>query len=321
MLEFVNAKINIGLQIVGKREDGYHNLQTVFYPVGRKAGTAENPEAFCDILEITEKKTGETKRGKTGETGETGETKGGKTGGTGGTGEGCLGMEFRFSGRRVDCPPEKNLVCRAARLFAESTGLEGRWLIHLDKHLPDGAGMGGGSADAAFVLRMLNAVTGAGLVDAELAAMASKLGADCPFFIHNRPMYAEGTGDLFEEIGLDLGGYFLLAVKPAVYISTKEAFAGVTPKPGEFDLREIASLPIEKWRGKVKNDFEESIFPQFPITADIKEKLYRLGALYASLSGSGSTLYGIFVSRDMAEMARNQFKGAANIEGTYLLDL
>lgn len=307
MLEFVNAKINIGLQIVGKREDGYHNLQTVFYPVGKKAGTAENPEAFCDILEITGGKTGETKEGKTGGTGETGAARG--------------DMEFLFSGRRVDCPPDKNLVCRAARLFAENTGLEGRWLIHLDKHMPDGAGMGGGSADAAFALRMLNAVTGAGLVDAELAAMASKLGADCPFFIHNRPMYAEGTGDLFEEIGLDLGGYFLLAVKPEVYISTKEAFAGVTPKPGEFDLREIASLPIEKWRGKVKNDFEESIFPQFPITADIKEKLYKLGALYASMSGSGSTLYGIFDNRESAEVARCQFKNESNIEGTYLLDL
>lgn len=304
MLEFVNAKINIGLQIVGKREDGYHNLQTVFYPVGRKAGTAENPEAFCDILEITREKPEGTEGVKTGE-----------------TGEASRQMEFLFSGRRVDCEPEKNLVCRAARLFAESTGLEGRWLIHLDKHLPDGAGMGGGSADAAFALRMLNAMTGTGLGDADLSAMASKLGADCPFFIYNRPMYAEGTGDRFEEIGLDLGGYFLLAVKPAVYISTKEAFAGVTPKQGEFDLREIATLPIEEWRGKVMNDFEESIFPQFPITADIKEKLYRLGALYASMSGSGSTLYGIFDNRESAEVARCQFKSEANIEGTYLLDL
>ena len=318
MLEFVNAKINIGLQIVGKREDGYHNLQTVFYPVGIKAGTAENPEAFCDILEITEEKTGETKRGKTG-----------GTGGTGGTGEGYLEMEFRFSGRGVDCPPEKNLVCRAARLFAEncraggrrlSSGA-GRLLIHLDKHLPDGAGMGGGSADAAFVLRMLNAQTRAGLSDVELAAMAAELGADCPFFIYNRPMYAEGTGDRFEEIALDLGGYWLLAVKPAIHISTKEAFAGVTPRPCKFDLRKIASLPIAEWRGKVANDFEESIFPQFPITADIKEKLYRLGALYASMSGSGSTLYGIFDNRESAEVARCQFKSEANIEGTYLLDL
>lgn len=304
MLEFVNAKINIGLQIVGKREDGYHNLQTVFYPVGRKAGTAENPEAFCDILEITREKPEGTEGVKTGE-----------------TGEASRQMEFLFSGRRVDCEPEKNLVCKAARLFAESTGLEGRWLIHLDKHLPDGAGMGGGSADAAFVLRMLNAQTRAGLSDAELAAMAAKLGADCPFFIYNRPMYAEGTGDRFEEIALDLGGYWLLAVKPAIHISTKEAFAGVTPKPGKFDLRKIASLPIAEWRGKVANDFEESIFPQFPITADIKEKLYRLGALYASMSGSGSTLYGIFDNRESAEVARCQFKSEANIEGTYLLDL
>lgn len=304
MLEFVNAKINIGLQIVGKREDGYHNLQTVFYPVGRKAGTAENPEAFCDILEITREKPEGTAGVKTGE-----------------TGEASRQMEFLFSGRRVDCEPEKNLVCRAARLFAESTGLEGRWLIHLDKHLPDGAGMGGGSADAAFVLRMLNAQTRAGLSDAELVAMAAKLGADCPFFIYNRPMYAEGTGDRFEEIALDLGGYWLLAVKPAIHISTKEAFAGVTPRPGKFDLRKIASLPIAEWRGKVKNDFEESIFPQFPITADIKEKLYRLGALYASMSGSGSTLYGILDNRESAEVARCQFKSEANIEGTYLLDL
>lgn len=304
MLEFVNAKINIGLQIVGKREDGYHNLQTVFYPVGRKAGTAENPEAFCDILEITREKPEGTAGVKTGE-----------------TREASRQMEFLFSGRRVDCEPEKNLVCRAARLFAESTGLEGRWLIHLDKHLPDGAGMGGGSADAAFVLRMLNAQTRAGLSDAELVAMAAKLGADCPFFIYNRLMYAEGTGDRFEEIALDLGGYWLLAVKPAIHISTKEAFAGVTPRPGKFDLRKIASLPIAEWRGKVKNDFEESIFPQFPITADIKEKLYRLGALYASMSGSGSTLYGIFDNRESAEVARCQFKSEANIEGTYLLDL
>ena len=271
MIEFVNAKINIGLQIVRRREDGYHDLQTVFYPVGRYAGLPDNPEPFCDILEIIPAKE--------------------------------PGIRFHFKGRMIDCPEEKNLVCKAARLFFESSASDSGSLgasasasargergleIILEKHLPDGAGMGGGSADASFTLRMLNELTSRGYLteqgysergselrysDEELAKMALRLGADCPFFIYNRPMYGCGVGEKLTDVKLDLTGYWLVVVKPDVYVSTRDAFAGVTPRPGNIDLRTIAEIPITDWQDVVVNDFETSIFPKFPELARIKERL------------------------------------------------
>lgn len=300
MISFVNAKINIGLQIVRKREDGYHDLQTVFYPVGVYAGTAENPVSFCDILELT----GEARKGQP------------------------RLPSFRLTGRKVECPLEKNLVYKAAELFCRETGSDfSECEINLEKYLPDGAGMGGGSADAAFTLRMMadawnsKVEEGERIPDSRLSEMALRLGADCPFFILNRCAYAEGVGERLEEIPLDLSGYWLAVVKPDIYVSTKEAFSGVTPRAADFDLRRLPSLPVEEWKEYVKNDFEDSIFPLYPAIGEIKERLYQGGALYASMSGSGSSVYGIFRSEEMAREALRDFDGDTTIEAVYLLKL
>lgn len=291
MIEFVNAKINIGLQIVGKREDGYHNLQTVFYPVGVYAGTPANPESFCDILEVTPVEDSS--------------------------------LSFEFTGREVKCAEADNLVCKAARLFKERIGDCFGAEIRLDKHLPDGAGMGGGSADASFTLRALNQLLSKEerLDDSQLAEMALNLGADCPFFIYNRPMYGTGIGEILQPIDLDLSGYWLVVVKPKVYVSTKEAFSKITPKPGNIDLLTLRRENIREWQGVVKNDFEESIFPLHPELAEIKEKLLKDGAVYASMSGSGSSIYGIFTDKAPAQLSKGNFDDSTTIEGSYLLKL
>lgn len=302
MVQFVNAKINIGLQIVRKREDGYHDLRTLFYPVGLYAGTPENPVEFCDMLEIISEE------------------------------EQCLKEKndcgvFRYTGRAIACEPEKNLIYKAYGAFCETTG-DGLSdiTISLEKHLPDGAGLGGGSADAAFTLKMLGDIHNRRyperpVDELKLYEMALRLGADCPFFILNRPAYAEGVGERLEEIDLNLSGYTLLLVKPNIYVSTKEAFAGVKPAEPDFDLRNLSELPIEQWREVVKNDFEDSIFPCFPKIADIREKIYSCGALYASMTGSGSSVYGIFRDKTRAESALNEFNGKSTIEACYLLKL
>ncbi len=290
MIKFVNAKINIGLQIVRRRADGYHDLQSVFYPVGKEVGTPENPVAFCDILEITP----DVHDG---------------------------GFEYVRSGRPIDCPLEKDLVYRAARLFFDTVAIPENFRIELYKRLPDGAGMGGGSADAAFVLSTLNEMTAAGISERELMKMARMLGADCPFFIYNRPAYVEGIGDIIEPIELDLSGYHLLIVKPRIYISTKVAFAGVTPHEASFDLRNLSKLPVKEWQGVVKNDFEDSLFPQFPELAEIKSQLIEQGAAYASLTGSGSVIYGLFADHAKAREAEKRFTSNPTIEHVSLLKI
>ena len=289
MIQFVNAKINLGLDIVGRRSDGYHLLRTVFYPVGRFSGTPRNPEPFCDILELTQLAADDP------------------------DGYEEDGIRFLFGGNPVDCPPEKNLVVKAARKVMDHFGSAlttraGRLTLRLEKHIPDGAGMGGGSADATFVMRMLNATASrhglTPLTDDELRDMAVTLGADCPVFVANRPVYAEGIGDRFEDIPAILEGKWLLVVKPDLYVSTKEAFAGVTPRQPEFDLRLLATLPLEEWRRYVKNDFEESLFPKYPVLEELKASLYAHGAEYTSMTGSGAALYGIFADRAAALRAR-----------------
>lgn len=273
MIRFVNAKLNLGLNIVRRRPDGYHDLETVFYPVGMHNGTPVNPEPFCDILEIT------------------------PAGST----------EFVFSGRTVDCPLEKNLVYKAWAVFKENYPQLPSFRIHLEKHLPDGAGLGGGSADASAVICMLNELCGAPFNDEQLAAMALKLGADCPFFIYNRPCYAEGVGERIEPVDVDLSGWWCLLVKPEVSISTKEAFAGVTPGAPVHPLRATVKMKPEEWQGRMVNDFEGSLFPNHDVLSDIKGALKELGAVYASMSGSGSTVFGLFRSKDEAERASRMF--------------
>ncbi|MDE6695363.1 MAG: 4-(cytidine 5'-diphospho)-2-C-methyl-D-erythritol kinase [Muribaculaceae bacterium] len=273
MIKFINAKLNLGLNIVRKREDGYHDLETVFYPVGLYNGTPENPEPFCDILEITP---GEN-------------------------------TEFVFTGRKVDCPLEKNLVYKAWKIFKDNYPRLKDYKIHLEKHLPDGAGLGGGSADASGVLLMLNELSGYPFDKEELLEMALCLGADCPFFILNRPCYAEGVGEILEQIDLDLSGWWCLLVKPYVSISTKEAFAGVRPCKPDKSLREIVGLSVKDWQGLMVNDFEGSLFPGHPILGDIKNKLNDLGAVYTAMSGSGSTVFGLFQNREKSLEAAERF--------------
>lgn len=273
MIQFINAKLNLGLNIVNRRPDGYHDLETVFYPVGLYNGTPQNPEPFCDILEITP----------------------------------ADNTEFIFTGREVNCPLEKNLVYKAWKLFKDNYPELPEYTIRLEKHLPDGAGLGGGSADASFVLRMLNELNDFPFDDAQLEAMALKLGADCPVFVRNRPCYAEGVGEKMQPVDLDLSGWWCALVKPDLSISTKEAFAGVTPRYPERNLREIVKLPVEEWNGLMKNDFEESLFPNHPLLAEIKGRMLALGASYAAMSGSGSTIFGLFPSREAALAAIARF--------------
>lgn len=193
--------------------------------------------------------------------------------------------------------------------------------IVLEKHLPDGAGLGGGSADAAFTLKGLSALD-ALADDATLARQALRLGADCPFFIYNRPMYAEGIGELLEPApGVDLSGCWITIIKPRIYISTKEAFAGIHCRPSETDLRELAGSPLGDYRFVAVNDFEASVFPAHPELPAIKRRLYDMGAKYASMSGSGSSIYGIFTDRELAATARHEFMNDGTIEASYLLKM
>lgn len=296
MIKFVNAKINIGLNIVERRTDGYHNLETVFYPVGLECGLPHQPEAFDDILEIVIKPSEPA------------------------------GCRFQFMGRRIDCPPEKNLVVKATKEFIDAyskIGFSpeeiGRIEINLDKHLPDGAGLGGGSADAAFTLITLNELLEEPFSEFKLKTLARRLGADCPFFICNRPSFAEGIGEELTPIDVNLKGYEIIIVKPPIYISTKDAFSGIKPSRPDFDLRFLPLLPVEKWKDYVVNDFEKSLFPTFPGLALIKESLYKRGAVYASMTGSGSAIYGIFDDREKAMEAREHFK--SNYSDVWLFGL
>ncbi len=264
MILFPNAKINLGLNIINRRSDGYHNIETVMYPV-----------KWCDILEIVPAKSQST--------------------------------TLSVTGRNVDCPTEKNLVMKAFRLFKDNTGID-NVDIYLHKIIPDGAGLGGGSADAAFTLTGLNKMFECNIPDEQLAIMAAQIGADCPFFIHNRPMLATGIGTCFSPVNIDLSHYTITIVKPQSSVPTAKAYAGVTPKQPERNILETFSLPIEQWGDTLRNDFECSVFPIYPEIRQIKNTLHEMGALYTSMSGSGSAVYGIFKKNDnLAERLKNNF--------------
>lgn len=245
-----NAKINIGLNVVSKRPDGYHNLETVFYPVD-----------MCDYLEITPS-TGDV-------------------------------TTLQVKGIQVDSSMQDNLVYKAYMLLKQDFDIAAVDIV-LEKNVPFGAGLGGGSSDAANTLKALNTMFSLGLGDTELEQYAVRLGADCPFFIKNKPVYATGIGNEFHPIELDLSGYQIKVVKPDVNVSTAVAYRGITPKPSEFNLLNLSKLPLIEWKDYVKNDFEESVFPQFPEIKELKEEMYSKGAVYAAMSGSGSAVFGIF---------------------------
>ena len=247
-----NAKINLGLNVVSRRPDGYHNLETVFYPVHHLADELYLEEA--DTLRLT-----------------------------------CEGVQ-------VEGDADNNLVLKAYRLLHDVFPDLPPVHIHLTKHIPTGAGLGGGSSDAAFTLRLLNEHFSLGLPDTRLERLALTLGADCPFFIRNTPVFATGVGEVFEPITLDLDRYDIRIVKPDVSISTREAFSHITPHRPDVSLREVVTRPVEEWRGLMANDFEASVFPSHPEIAEAKRRMYDAGAVYASMSGSGSAVYGIFAS-------------------------
>lgn len=248
MIVFPNAKINIGLHIVSRRHDGYHNLETVFYPV-----------PLYDALEMAE-------------TGQEG---------------------IQLSGIPVEGAQDENLVLKAYKLLKNEFGLP-PVQFHLHKAIPTGAGLGGGSSDAAFTLKMLNDYFSLGLSSEALSEFAVQIGADCTFFIGNKPSFATGIGNILTPVDLDLSGYRIVVLKPEVAISTADAYKNINPIQPSFHLPDLLKLPPEQWKEKVKNDFEESIFPRFPEVEKWKKKLYDLGALYASMSGSGSAVFGIF---------------------------
>ena len=266
MIRFPNAKINLGLNIVSRRPDGYHDIETVFYPIGLE-----------DSLEIVP--AGEDKL----------------------TSLSCYG-------NHVDCPMEKNLVTKAYHLLQHEFHIP-EVEMHLFKHIPDGAGLGGGSSDAANALIILNDMFHLGLSHHQLAERAATLGADCAFFVYNKPMMATGIGNVFSTTDINLSGYHLLLVKPDVSVPTAQAYAKVTPAPSQMPILEILATPIEQWKHHLHNDFEVSVFAQHPLLQEIKDKIYAAGALYASMSGSGSSIFGIFSDANMTESAKQNFKG------------
>lgn len=251
MICFPNAKINLGLNIVSKRDDGYHNLETVFYPIMIK-----------DALEII-------------------------------ISEQQVQDSFIESGLKTGASPENNLVMKALKLMRAHYKIP--FLdVHLLKKIPFGAGIGGGSADAAFMLKLLRNKFSLDATDEQLSALAAQLGADCPFFIYNRPCFASGIGEVLENVDLSLEGYYLMLIKPDINVATKDAFALINPTYPEVSLKEIIKKPVSEWKDLMVNDFEKSIFEKHPDIEQIKLKLYALGAVYASMSGSGSSVYAIF---------------------------
>ncbi len=255
MIVFPNCKINLGLNILRKRKDGFHELETIFYPL-----------PIHDILEIVYLKKS----------------------------SGRPGIPFSISGLEIDGKKNSNLCVKALRLLKKKIPHHSSVKMHLHKVIPAGSGLGGGSADAAFTLTLLNKICHLQLSKKKLVKSASRLGSDCSFFIINKPCFSRGRGELLEEIELDLSRYKILLVYPGFPIKTKEAFAGIKPGLPEISIMEIIKKPIETWRAELKNDFEKTVFLQYPEIAKIKNDMYNAGALYASMSGSGSSVFGIF---------------------------
>lgn len=271
MITFPNAKINLGLNIVEKRPDGYHNLETVFYPI-----------PLLDALEVQQRfhESGDPSDVVIPQGTETNRTR---------TDEYTL----KVAGTPIEGTSEDNLIIRVYRLLQQDFELP-HLNIYMYKHIPSGAGLGGGSSDAAFMMKMLNDKFRLGMSAEDMEQRLASLGADCAFFVRNKPVFATGIGDRMEAIDLSLKGYYLVLVKPDIFISTKEAFAQIHPQKPELSIREIVKRPVKEWFGLLVNDFEKSIFPNHPEIAAIKDKLYDLGALYASMTGSGSSVYGLF---------------------------
>jgi 4-diphosphocytidyl-2-C-methyl-D-erythritol kinase len=262
MIVFPNIKLNLGLHVVAKRADGYHNIETVFYPV----------EGLSDVVEIVP----------------------------------CKTFIFKQSGINVEGVEEDNLCVKAYRLLAEKFDIP-PVEIHLHKTVPTGAGLGGGSSDAAFTLLCLNRLFNLNLDAETLKSFAFRLGSDCAFFILNRPSFASGRGEILKEISLDLQRFSLLIVKPQTQVGTAEAYAGIIPRKPAESLFEVISSPVNTWKNRLINDFESSVFRRFPEIKIIKNQLYEAGAIYASMSGSGASVFGLFEQNVKLKNLQNQF--------------
>lgn len=250
MITFPNSKINLGLWVTQRRSDGYHNLQTVMFPI-----------PWCDILEIVPSIESKT--------------------------------TLVITGSEINSPAEENLCYRSWQLMADKYNIPDV-KIHLHKVIPTGAGLGGGSSDASFTLAMLNKLFQLNLSNEILESLAVQLGMDCPFFIKNVSALSTGRGEFLTPISINLDGYYLVIAKPPVHVSTAAAFIGIKPVFRENSIGELVKLPVAEWRGKLHNDFEDSVFDLYSDILEIKNCMYRHGAIYAALSGSGSAVYGLF---------------------------
>ncbi|MGB0882814.1 MAG: 4-(cytidine 5'-diphospho)-2-C-methyl-D-erythritol kinase [Vicingaceae bacterium] len=249
MIVFPNAKINIGLNVVKKRQDGFHNIESIFYPI----------HDLCDVLEIVESES----------------------------------LKFTTTGISIPGSIDSNLCVKAYRLIKADFNIP-FVKIHLHKIIPIGAGLGGGSADAAFTLKALNELFDLKLTSDELINYAQKLGSDCAFFIENKPVYAFHKGDEFEALAIDLSTFDIKIEYPNIHIGTAEAYSGITPKQPSECIKELIKTPISNWKQSIINDFENSVFPNHPEIKKVKEQMYANGAVFASMTGSGSAVFGIF---------------------------
>ncbi len=251
MINFPNAKINIGLNILNRRSDGYHNIETVFYPV-----------KINDALEVVES------------------------------------SELRFTTSGIEIPgfANENLCLKAYELLRADYDLP-LVHIHLHKNIPIGAGLGGGSADAAFFIKLMNEKFNLGMDMDAMEGYARTLGADCAFFLHNKPLFAKEKGDVFESVDIDLSAYHVVLVMPDIHVSTGEAYRAVRPAVPQTSLKNLVEAAPSQWKATIKNDFEEGIFKIQPGIRGVKVALYEAGAIYASMSGSGASVYGIFAEQ------------------------
>ena len=256
MITFPIAKINLGLNVVEKRLDGYHNLQTVFYPV-----------PIMDALEIAPMSEGFPSD---------------------------VDCDLKVTNIHIEGDEQRNLVVRAYQLLKKDFPSLPRIHTHLWKGIPTQAGMGGGSSDCAYMIRLLNETFDLQLTNEQMQQYAAQLGADCAFFIESVPCYAEGIGEQLEPISLDLSGWYIGVVRPDIPVPTKEAFSRIHPHYPSLNCREVVMQPVETWRDNLINDFEESVFALHPEIGAVKEQLYKMGATYAAMSGSGSALFGLF---------------------------
>lgn len=263
MVCFPNCKINLGLHITGKRPDGFHSLETVFYPVG-----------LTDIMEIIS----------------------------------AASLSFQSTGLSIPGTADSNLCLKAYHLLKKDFPDLPPVKIYLHKTIPMGAGLGGGSADGAFALQLLNNKYKLNLSNNQLISYAAELGSDCPFFILNQACYATGRGEILEPIALDLSAWHFVLVNPGIHIPTKWAFEQITPGPSGKDLKAIMQLPVENWKEQLSNDFEAPIAKAHSVIQEIKHELYAAGASYAAMSGSGSTVFGLFREKPEASI-REAFTG------------